>query len=66
MLHNTDTAAGVATTSSPGVAYALVVYVFNQPIEKWVSAATFCFVVLQMFFLFRDRRKKRHNRRNED
>lgn len=66
MLHNTDTPAGVVTTSSPGLAYAALVYVFNQPIEKWVSAATLCFIVLQMFFLLRDRRKKRRERRAGD
>jgi hypothetical protein len=65
-MHNTDSPGGVAATSAPGLIYAAFVYLFNQPIEKWVSAATFFFVVLQMFFLLKDRMKKRRHRKGEE
>jgi hypothetical protein len=62
VIHNTDSAAGVAATSTPGLLYAAWVYMVGLPIEKWVSAATLAFVLLQMSFLVRDRMKKRGKR----
>ena len=64
-MHNTDSPGGIVATSAPGLIYAAFVYLFNQPIEKWVSAATFFFVILQMFFL-KDRMKKRRHRKSEE
>jgi hypothetical protein len=65
MLHNTDTAAGVAYTSAPGLLYVIVRYLLDLPIEKWVSAWTLIFVVLQVAFLLVDRLKKRRGKRIE-
>lgn len=63
MLHNTDSAAGIAATSTPGLLYAVWVYLIGQPIEKWVSAVTLAFVTMQLVFLLRDRMKKRRGKR---
>lgn len=35
----------------------------SAPVEKWVSAATLVYVVLQMFYLVRDRRRKERKER---
>lgn len=59
MLHNTDSAAGVAATSTPGLLYATWVYLIGLPVEKWVSTVTLLFIVLQMVFLLRDKLGKR-------
>lgn len=63
MIYNTDSAAGVAATSAPGLLYAAWVYMVGLPIEKWVSAATLAFVLTQWAFLLRDRRNKRREKR---
>lgn len=65
MLHNTDSAAGVAATSTPGLLYAGWVYLIGLPVEKWVSGLTGIFVVMQMVFLLVDRMKKRGKRGHE-
>lgn len=65
MLHNTDSAAGIAATSTPGLLYAVWVYLIGQPIEKWVSAVTLAFVTMQLVFLLRDRMKKRRGKRGD-
>jgi dolichyl-phosphate-mannose--protein O-mannosyl transferase len=63
LLFQVDTPAGVAVTSSPGVAYAALVYLVGVPIEKWVSVAVLLFTVLQIIFLVKDRMKKRRARK---
>lgn len=59
MLHNTDSATGVAATSAPGLLYAAWVYLIGLPVEKWVSAATGLFILLQTIVLLRDKFCKR-------
>lgn len=63
MLHNTDSAAGVAATSLPGLLYAAWVYLIGLPVEKWVSGLTGIFVAMQMVFLMIDRLKKNRGKR---
>jgi hypothetical protein len=65
VIYQTDSAAGVAATSSPGLAYAAWVYLIGLPIEKWVSFVTGLFVVLQIVFLLVDRLKKRRGKRGD-
>jgi hypothetical protein len=66
MLHNTDTAAGVAATSLPGLAYSAWVYLIGLPVEKWVSGLTGIFIAMQMIFLLVDRMKKRRGKRGHN
>lgn len=63
-MYNTDTPGGIALKSSPGLIYAMLAYIFQQPIEKWVSAITLIFVTLQMIFFLFDRMKKRRIKRH--
>lgn len=63
MLHNTDSLPGVAATSAPGLFYALLVALFDKPVSWWASVAALVFTLLQIFFLLRDRFKKRRKRR---
>lgn len=63
MLHNTDSAAGVAATSAPGLLYVVWVYLINLPVEKWASALTVAFILMQMFFLLWDKLRKRRDKR---
>ncbi len=65
MLHNTDSAAGVAATSTPGLIYLAWVYLTSLPVEKWASSLTVVFVLLQTFFLLRDKLKK-HGKRGRE
>ncbi len=53
----------VATQSAPSLFYLAWTYLSSQPLDKWVQAATLCFVVLQTFFLLRDRLRKRRERK---
>lgn len=62
VLHNTDSPAGVAATSAPGVVYSVCVYLIGLPVEKWVSGLTAIFVTLQIIFMLADRVKKRGKR----
>ena len=58
MIQQPDTVIGVAATSLPGIIYSIWVVIIAAPIEKWVSTATLIFIVLQIFFLIRDRFRK--------
>lgn len=62
MMSSPDSAHGVAVQAAPGVAFTVVNWMLDIPVEKWVSVATLIFVVLQIFFLLRDRMKKRKAR----
>jgi hypothetical protein len=59
LIDQSQTAAGIAATSTPGLLYLAWHYFTSIPIEKWVSIATFIFVTLQIIFLLADRIKKR-------
>lgn len=63
MLHNTESLPGVAATSMPGLFYAALVFLFDKPVSWWASMAALVFTLLQIFFLLRDRLKKRTTRR---
>lgn len=63
MTQQPDSATGVLAQASPGIAFTLVNWMLDIPVEKWVSVATLIFVVLQIVFLVRDRMKKRKSRR---
>lgn len=65
MLHNTDSAAGVAATSTPGLLYAAWVYWIGLPVEKWVSGLTAVFIAIQIAFLLADRWKKYRDKRGQ-
>lgn len=52
--------------TAPPALYLMVDKVLEWPVEKWVSAATLVFVLLQIVLILhnhfaRDRRKGRHN-----
>lgn len=63
VLQQPETIGGVAASSSPGVVYTVYAYLAAQPIEKWVSTATFILIALQIFFLLKDQMKKRRERK---
>lgn len=50
---------GVIAQSAPGIAFTVVNWLLDIPVEKWVSVVTLIFVSLQVIFLVRDRFKKR-------
>jgi hypothetical protein len=50
----------VATVkAAPPVAVTAYNYVLGMPIEKWVSVATLIYIILQAYFLVRDKMRKR-------
>jgi hypothetical protein len=47
-----------AAKAAPPVAVTAANYLLGMPIEKWVAAATLFYILLQAFFLIKDRLKK--------
>jgi hypothetical protein len=56
---------GAVVRMSPPAAVAAWNYVLGMPIEKWVSVATLIYILLQAYFLLKDRLRKRRERRSE-
>lgn len=57
--------AAAAVKSAPPVAVTLADVIMGIPIDKWVAIATLIYVLLQTFFLLKDRLKKRREKDNE-
>lgn len=51
-----------AAKSSPVFAVALWDKLASVPVEKWVSVVALVYGLLQIYFLFRDRRSKKRGR----
>lgn len=49
--------------ASPGLAVTVLTYLYNMPVEKWVSGAVLVFTVLQIVVLVR--REFLHKRRHK-
>jgi hypothetical protein len=55
-----DELISATTKAAPPVGVTAWQYVFGLPVEKWVAAATLCYILVQIYCLIVDRIEKRN------
>lgn len=62
LVSQKDQAIADVLKASPAVGVSFLTWLGSVPIEKWVQFATLVYIILQAYFLVRDRRKARRRK----
>jgi hypothetical protein len=65
LQEQSQTIASASAKAAPPVAVTTADLFLGMPLDKWVAVATLVYVVLQTFFLLKDRLKKRRERKDK-